>query len=258
MLLIIEALLIVAALGQDRRAAIEETIYPLDMADNSVDDQYDGCTKEMEELVESQYLEKELKNTPSFRNVWTAEAKKLKDSKYLTAIYAYTQDEIYKEFNKAVRTERKKYTDKNFKWYSLHFLLTKALQMLKKKQTKNYTVYRGTKSKFKGKEGMTFRFGSFASFSRSRNVARGFANKGRGTCFELKDYKGAHVATYSEYPGEEEVLIPPYEKFKVTDVKTNDWCKTVFVLISTGEKSDLNCALFNKSFLSKLGCCGKR
>ncbi len=46
------------------------------------------------------------------------------------------------------------------------------------------------------------------------------------------------------------MLIPPYEKFKVTAVKTKGqegaWCDTVFVLNSTGTRSDLNCALFKK------------
>ncbi|KAL1278828.1 hypothetical protein QQF64_025501 [Cirrhinus molitorella] len=51
MLLIIEALLLIsAALGQDHRAAGVKEVFPLDMAPNSVDDYYDGCTKEMANL----------------------------------------------------------------------------------------------------------------------------------------------------------------------------------------------------------------
>ncbi|ROL51126.1 hypothetical protein DPX16_12035 [Anabarilius grahami] len=58
MLLIIEALLLIlAALGQDHRAAAGQ-IFPLDMALNSVDDQYDGCKENMEKLVETKYIEK--------------------------------------------------------------------------------------------------------------------------------------------------------------------------------------------------------
>ncbi|KAL1278826.1 hypothetical protein QQF64_025499 [Cirrhinus molitorella] len=52
-------LLILAALEQDHRAAVEEQIFPLDMAPNSVDDQYEGCTEKMRNLVETKYLEKE-------------------------------------------------------------------------------------------------------------------------------------------------------------------------------------------------------
>ncbi|KAK2916857.1 hypothetical protein Q8A67_001231 [Cirrhinus molitorella] len=61
MLLTIEALLLIsAALGQDHRAAVEGQISPLDMAPNSVDDQYEGCTEKMRNLVETKYLEKEI------------------------------------------------------------------------------------------------------------------------------------------------------------------------------------------------------
>ncbi|ROL51120.1 hypothetical protein DPX16_12029 [Anabarilius grahami] len=61
----------------------------------------------------------------------------------------------------------------------------------------------------------------------------------------------ADVAKYSKLNHEKEVLIPPYEKFKVVDVKTKVkqkylWCETVFVLNSTGTRSDLNCALLKK------------
>ncbi|KAG1931030.1 NAD(P)(+)--arginine ADP-ribosyltransferase 2-like [Pimephales promelas] len=133
MLLIIEALFIVAALGQDRRAAFEDSI-TLDMATNSVDDQYYGCRKTMSQLVEAKYLEEEFENSPSFKNVWK---------------------------------------------------------------------------------------------------------------------KGANVTKYSMVQKEEEVLIPPFEKFNVTEVKTRAnqpdlWCEKVFVLKSTGIRSDLNCALFSE------------
>ncbi|KAK2916859.1 hypothetical protein Q8A67_001233 [Cirrhinus molitorella] len=71
MLLIIEALLFIsAALGQDHRAAGVEEIFPLDMALNSVDDYYDGCTKEMANLVKTKYLEKEMSDLPEFKKSW--------------------------------------------------------------------------------------------------------------------------------------------------------------------------------------------
>ncbi|ROL53030.1 hypothetical protein DPX16_7972 [Anabarilius grahami] len=60
MLLIIEALLLIlAALGEDHRAAARQ-IFPLDMALNSVDDQYYGCREKMANLVKTKYLKKEI------------------------------------------------------------------------------------------------------------------------------------------------------------------------------------------------------
>ncbi len=46
------------------------------------------------------------------------------------------------------------------------------------------------------------------------------------------------MAKYSKLPHEKEVLIPPYEKFKVIAVKKigqkDLWCENVFTLKSSG------------------------
>ncbi|KAK2916858.1 hypothetical protein Q8A67_001232 [Cirrhinus molitorella] len=65
------------------------------------------------------------------------------------------------------------------------------------------------------------------------------------------NYDGCTKEMANLLPHEKEVLIPPYEKFKVTAVKTRKgqkdlWCETVYELKSSGNRSDLNCALFKK------------
>ncbi|KAG1966965.1 NAD(P)(+)--arginine ADP-ribosyltransferase 2-like [Pimephales promelas] len=71
MLLIIEALLLIlAALGQDHSAAAEGQIYPLDMAPDSVDDQYLACGKKMAYLVRNKYLKKESNTSTEFKKAW--------------------------------------------------------------------------------------------------------------------------------------------------------------------------------------------
>ncbi|XP_077060431.1 NAD(P)(+)--arginine ADP-ribosyltransferase 2-like [Siphateles boraxobius] len=255
MLLIIEALLILAALRQDRRAAFEDSI-SLDKAKNSVDDQYYGCRKSMSHLVETKYLKEEFKNTHKFKNAWKEGEKVISRRKILCklkrkhkiAIYVYTADAVYDIFNKDTRNGKQNFIGMTYKWYSLHFLLTEAIHILKKKQNRCFDTFRGSHADFNGRVFTDIRFSSFASSSLNQNKAKQFGTK---TCFVIRTCEGANVTKYSWLPGEEEVLIPPFEKFNVTEVKTRTdqpdlWCETVFVLNSTGIRSDLNCALFNK------------
>ncbi|XP_026095710.1 uncharacterized protein LOC113067551 [Carassius auratus] len=243
----------VERLLHDHRDAIENEIFPLDMALNSVDDQYDGCTKEMKNLVKTIYLEKEMSE------FWQKGEKYYKAPEdnlaqiHSVAIYVYTSSNatMYRNFTNAVYADKEKYKNNAFTWYSLHFLLTEAIQILKKKQHKCYLTYRGTKVKFDGNVLNTeVRFGSFASSSLNRKVAEEFGNV---SCFEIYTCEGADIAKYSRYPDEREVLIPPYEMFKVTAVRTGSdlkhlWCDTVFTLKSSGTRSDLNCAVFQKTW----------
>ncbi|KAK9978442.1 hypothetical protein ABG768_020193 [Culter alburnus] len=259
MLLIIEALLLIlAALGQDHRAAAEQK-YPLDMALNSVDDQYVGCRKNMKKLVETKLLKKELNNSNDFRNAWKISEKNVTrywnifstlNKKHKIAIYMYTHPtfQIYPKFNNDTRNGKQNYRDMTYKWYSLHFLLTDAIQILKKKQNRCFDTFRGTNVKLNGYVSTGIRFGSFTSSSFLRGRAKGFGNV---SCFEIHTCEGANVTKYSTLPYEQEVLIPPYEMFNVIAVKKIEnqkglWCQTVFVLNSTRTRSDLNCALFKK------------
>ncbi|XP_039519544.1 ecto-ADP-ribosyltransferase 5-like [Pimephales promelas] len=257
MLLIIEALLISAVLGQDHRTDDdEEQIFPLDMEENSVDDVFVGCKMNMSDQVKTELLEKELNNSPIFKTVWQRSKENATIPVYdnLTlnhsvAIYVYTNShfDLHQDFNNAVSADKQKYENKIFTWYSLYFLLAEAIQILKEVQNVCKLTYRGTDVEFDNNVlNKEVRFGRFASSSLDRTVATLFGNK---SCFEIKTCEGADVKYYSTFPEEEEVLIPPYEKFKVTDImKIEDradlWCDTVYKLESTGIRSDLNCAFF--------------
>ncbi|XP_016149270.1 NAD(P)(+)--arginine ADP-ribosyltransferase 1-like [Sinocyclocheilus grahami] len=260
MLLITEALLllVIAALGQDHRAAVEGQIFSLDMALNSVDDQYKGCREKMADLVETKYMKQEMSNPKSkFAIAWKLAEKKYKTpgenltKNHSIAIYVYTNSGfgVHKEFNEADRNDKNRYKNETYKWYSLHFLLTDAIQILKKTQKKCYSTYRGTNLKFiQNVQNKKVRFGSFTSSSMNRNKTKFFGNV---SCFEIYTCEGADLTKYSKLPREREVLIPPYETFKVTAVRTRRgqkdlWCDTVFTLKSSGKRSDLNCALFKK------------
>nr|XP_055036578.1 ecto-ADP-ribosyltransferase 5-like [Misgurnus anguillicaudatus]XP_055036587.1 ecto-ADP-ribosyltransferase 5-like [Misgurnus anguillicaudatus] len=240
-------------LGWDNRVPVEGEIYPLDMAPDSVDDRYDGCTYKMENLVRTKYLIKEICDykISYFGEAWLYSTgqipgpDKLK-MHHLVAIYTYSISELHRKLNQDVRTGRQKYKDKTYTWYSLHFFLTEAIQILKKTQNKCITTYRGTRLTFdENVLNKHIRFGSFAFSSLDRKIAMGF---GTESCFEIKTCYGADVSKYSQFPHEKEVLIPPYETFEVTaimkkDQKKSAWCKTVFMLKSSGFRSDLNCAV---------------
>ncbi|XP_067308020.1 erythroblast NAD(P)(+)--arginine ADP-ribosyltransferase-like [Pseudorasbora parva] len=260
MLLIIEALLLSSvALGQDHRIA-EEQIFPLDMAPDSVDDQYFGCREDMKKQVETNYLEKELNNSEDFKKAWQESEKEVSrdwfspklTKKHKIALYIYSHPnisniQIYRKFNNDTRHGKQNYTERKYTWYSLQFLLTDAIQILKKTQKRCFNTFRGTNDQFNGSVFTEVRFGSFTSSSLYRGRAKSFGKK---SCFEIHTCEGVHVTNYSRHPYEKEVLIPPYETFKITAAKTrqfqaNLWCETVFVLKSTGTRSALNCALFN-------------
>uniref|UniRef100_A0A8C1LQC1 NAD(P)(+)--arginine ADP-ribosyltransferase n=1 Tax=Cyprinus carpio TaxID=7962 RepID=A0A8C1LQC1_CYPCA len=138
------------------------------------------------------------------------------------AIYVYTNinSNVYTYFNKAVRIGKQHYTDQTFKWYSLHFLLTDAINKLTKTQNECKTTYRGTTVEFYTNfdvQSKEIRMSSFPSSSFDRKVIQGFGNV---SCFEIYTCEGANLTKYSKHLNEKEVLIPPYETFNVTAVKT--------------------------------------
>ena len=70
-------------------------------------------------------------------------------------------------------------------------------------------------------KGQTIVFKDFTSCSKKQDVARGFAG-GSGVLFQINTWKnGANISSISVYPTEDEVLLAPYSKFKVTDIKVS-------------------------------------
>ncbi|XP_007567246.1 erythroblast NAD(P)(+)--arginine ADP-ribosyltransferase-like [Poecilia formosa] len=230
---------------------------PLDMVDNSVDDMYSTCATKMEEKVKGTYLKKEMRK--DFKKMWEA-AKKCAEKKikerergdealtkdHLQAICAYTAggpENVYKTFNEAVRTNRTQYGS-TFPFHSLHFWLTRAIQILKTSDSKCRITFRRTKSKFTGVVSKVIRFGTFTSTS----VLSTLTNFGTTTCFKIRTCHGAYLKKYPKLGDrEQEVLIPPYETFKIVSndkpIKKLSDCKTVYILNSTGVQSNLDCQI---------------
>ncbi|XP_063013134.1 erythroblast NAD(P)(+)--arginine ADP-ribosyltransferase-like [Melospiza melodia melodia] len=202
---------------------------PLDMAPDSFDDQYQGCGTKM--IAELPALNNsEFQQNPLFAQAWlkaTAEWQSrgsplspLSSPAQAIALMAYTMNELYREFNAAVRTaghSSQEYRD-NFQFKTLHFLLTQALVTLRQAQNGQcHRVYRGVSMyRFEAEPGNIVRFGQFSSASQSEEIANSF---GSATVFEVYTCHGAEIGEFSKYPNEKEVLIPPYETFQVIKVR---------------------------------------
>ncbi|XP_041728846.1 T-cell ecto-ADP-ribosyltransferase 1-like, partial [Coregonus clupeaformis] len=238
---------------------------PLDMVPNSLDDMYDGCTEQMYNKVQKEYLEHENNREGIFKQAWmNAEkcARKAKSNSkgklthdHIKAICAYTAGfpKIYPVFNQAVRTKRTEYTT-SFQFHSLHFLLTDAIRLLKLNQQTCHTTYRRTNMEFGGEVNKIIRFGLFASSSLEKGISKKIGDK---SCFDINTCFAANLKSYPNMGNhEKEVLIPPYEVFKVTAVmkKENDenlWCDVVYKLESIKPpKSNLNCNIFKKPIIN--------
>ncbi|XP_043969775.1 ecto-ADP-ribosyltransferase 5-like [Gambusia affinis] len=234
----------------------------LNMAPDSVDDMYDKCEEKMKEKIEKDFLQNEInkdKFKTNFSEAWNKAEEYYKSEweknpplikEHIMAIHAYTLEDppLYCEFNNAVRTNKSVYQTK-FPYHTLHFYLTMALRTIKPTAENCVTGYRRTKCKFrKDVLNKQIRFSAFSSSS-----IGGYANKtfGEESCFEITTCFGAEISKFSKFPSENEVLVPPYEVFKVTEVKERSEqnklpCKVVYKLQSTKTtSSNLNCAFFN-------------
>ncbi|XP_061588334.1 erythroblast NAD(P)(+)--arginine ADP-ribosyltransferase-like [Cololabis saira] len=238
------------------------------MAPNSVDDMYAGCKDKMEQKVKTEFLLNERNKNKNYSLAWN-EAEKYYNKKWnrkhgkkqfgtlgkeqIMAIYMYTLDKpaIYAEFNEAVRTQRSQYKS-TFGYHTLHFFLSSALQALnslKPQAQRCITGFRRVNKYFSqdvlNKE---VRFGSFTSSSMGWYPRPDkFGDK---TCYEIYTCFGADISLYSKLgESEREVLIPPYEVFKVTKLerqseKKNLKCDFVYKVKSTRTLSNSNCAFF--------------
>ncbi|NXE20538.1 NARE ribosyltransferase, partial [Ardeotis kori] len=225
----------------------------LDMAPTSFDDQYQGCSRMMEEELE-ELNRTEFANNSIYAKVWTLAAAEWRNRQghnlrpaalrpaQAIAILAYTlQSPLFREFNAAVREagrSREEYLGA-FHFKVLHFLLSEALRTLRDTQSPRCNrVYRGVEHiRFTAQHGQSVRFGHFTSTSLQNNSALRF---GWDTFFSVETCYGVAIRNFSSFPAEEEVLIPPFESFEVINV-ARDRSKIHIQLRSQGARSNYNC-----------------
>nr|XP_034972539.1 GPI-linked NAD(P)(+)--arginine ADP-ribosyltransferase 1 isoform X1 [Zootoca vivipara]XP_034972540.1 GPI-linked NAD(P)(+)--arginine ADP-ribosyltransferase 1 isoform X1 [Zootoca vivipara] len=234
-----------------RRDLFPIKVSPLDMALTSFDDQYKGCVEQMEvELAELNRTE--FAQNRVYAEAWEEASSQWEERKtslpagfkpeYVIAIMAYTiQGRLHRDFNAAVREAgrtRDSYLN-NFNFKTLHFLLTRALHALgTTSRPRCQKVYRGVRNiRFVSERLKAVRFGHFTSSSLKNESALQF---GTDTFFTIETCYGVNIKNFSFFPGEEEVLIPPFEKFKVANF-TKAKETTYIQLLSLEDSSVHNC-----------------
>ncbi|XP_044288104.1 GPI-linked NAD(P)(+)--arginine ADP-ribosyltransferase 1-like isoform X1 [Varanus komodoensis] len=230
----------------------------LDMSLEAFDDQYKDCDAKVKANWEAPTplnftASKDFESTwQRATSEWEERKASLRDlpsgfqAEHGTAVLAYTsRGSLYRDFNAATRAAGKSSEDyqKHFPFKRFHFLLTRAVQILGAQGSDCYTTYRGTENvHFQGADAKKqVRFGQFASSSLKEGVAQTF---GKATFFTIRTCFGVRIRDLSFYLGEDEVLIPPYERFRVVRAKQeND--KISIELESDGSYSSFNCGRKN-------------
>ncbi|XP_040282572.1 ecto-ADP-ribosyltransferase 5-like isoform X3 [Bufo bufo] len=232
---------------------VHSATYRLTYNPNMFDDQYIGCSDKLEKYIMPKVLQKE-KTNKQFKEAWinaTELWEEIKDNldlpegfedEYGVALLIFTnkypeENPIYQQLNGNLTiagASRIDYMEK-FHFKALHFYLTRALQMLKPNCEESYVTYRGSQHSIHVHP--VFRFGRFTSASLTQEVAHIF---GTESFFKITTCFGAKVDNFSFFPSEEEVLIPPTEKFLYIKKQNS-----VYILQSTGQM----CSYFNCAYL---------
>lgn len=231
-----------------------------DLAPDSFDDQYQGCSPQvMERLSQGDYFTKELKAHRNYDKVWKnvhltwlnkgRDPPENMNVTHAVAILVYTSNNsVTTDFTRAMaRAGRSpQQYEHSFHFKYLHYYLTSAIQLLRKEMVmKNkslcFEVYHEMKGIYlEAYRGATIRFGQFLSTSLLKEEAQKFGNQ---TLFTIFTCLGAPI---QEVSLRQEVLVPPYELFKVVNMSYHprgNWLQ----LRSAGNMSTYNCQLLKGS-----------
>lgn len=238
---------------------------PLDMATDSIDDMYDGCRSEAASVIDL-FGVFEWHFNSKFSFAWALAERHAKkpahkqlQEDHATVMYIYTKEKkIRQAFNKAVNTGKHKYSTYKFMFHYFYFFLTDAIQILHQNQTLCRVAYHRTRKQFNHNVVNTdMRFGAFTLAATTK---QSFDFNGDLSCFEIYTCFGANITHYSATNQKGQVLIPPYEVFRITDMLTNEpWCSVVYKLRSTQiPRSDLNCKLSPRQVEAYFGAVSTR
>ena len=223
------------------------------METESIDDMYAGCRSEMLSFIDQlSVLEWHLNQ--QFSETWQIIEKHAKipvhprlrdDHTKVLYMYTFRYLKMFRDsFDQMVKGLKQGYSTYGFRFHYLYFYLTDAIQSLRGNQTWCRMTYLNTNKHFtKGVINKEIRLGTF-TLTASNKISH--LSTGKVSCFEIYTCFGADISYYSAISENGQVLIPPYEVFKVTSILTrkNQGCAIVYKLKSTKiPRSDLNCQL---------------
>ncbi|XP_071989393.1 T-cell ecto-ADP-ribosyltransferase 1-like [Engystomops pustulosus] len=236
--------------------------FVLDMFENSFDDQYIGCTEEMEEMA-PEILKKEQRESPEMNVGWNIGADLwTKEKPYLRNLPVGFKDEygialltfIFFDFPTAsIMNEEVSQFSRNpkaFRFYALHFYLTRAMTLLRPGcGGKPVTTYLNLPVRVKPPSEPQARvrihqLGAFSTDSKYK-AQNGSVQIVINTCFGVEPLDFLYYSTYKY------VLVPVNEVFQVTSYNVKK-----IVLDSTYRKgSHYNCAYLGAgSFVAIAPC----
>ncbi|XP_075054491.1 T-cell ecto-ADP-ribosyltransferase 1-like [Mixophyes fleayi] len=223
----------------------------LDLAEDVFDDGYLGCRKAMKKQIEDEnILNTEKAKIKYFKRaweesekIWSLKKKNLEKTLpegfmdyHGVALVAYTGF-IRKEYNKALKSAGKSYRSymDNFHYKSLHYYLTIALQLLSQdcRNTTHVSYFRDSEVFYKAPSRTGYvKFGNVLDTFSDHDLE----NYNESLCI-VYSCSGVHVDRFSQFPGENEVLVPGYEVFTASDEGEH-------MILTTTRKhcSNYNCA----------------
>lgn len=210
-----------------------------------LNDTHDDCRSKATVVTDEPVMQT-LNTRTNFSQAWSYAEQKAEEpahdymeKHHSVAIYMYTN--VLQKTTKPdfVNTERTgKQLKETFESRSLYLSLSEAIQILKHSQvTCLHTNYRTQTLLNLNISDKLIRFSTFILGSDGWGLTR------NASCFEVHTCFGADVTHYSALKQDSQVLIPPYEVFRVTDIETDaQKCNVIYKL-----RSNLNCVYDRES-----------
>lgn len=207
---------------------------------DQTDDVFDDCRSKAAVVNDKAEMQKCDAMSTNFSQAWNnAEqeaqepAHNYMEKHHSISIYMYTSIMLQPVKQDLEATESTgKPLKETFEPRSLYFSLSEAIQIMRHSQVTCQNTKYSTGTLFNlNIHNKLIRFGTFILGFDRWNFTR------NASCFEVYTCFGADVTHYSALKLNSQVLIPPYEVFRVTDIeKDTKRCKVIYRL-----KSNLNC-----------------